>query len=529
MTGLTAGMILSGCARTPYRFAAAPPVTEAGDRSPSPVPETTDFNIREYMMASSVRYPLVRHLDFRRIPRGGDVNALDQVPASAWYEPRLGKQNLSPEDLVKGPEQKGAPQNPLTVVKVKDLGSAPGFTVRDARGYRYLIKLDNLMAPNLETTVDYVVNRLFWGFGYHVPEDYVLTVHPNDLHVEAGSKVRQEDVDNVLVLGVPDNSGRFRVTASLMLEGTVLGATPQVGTRKGDIHDTVRHENRRTLRALYVFGSWLNHTGIRSDNTLDVYEGEAGQGHTVHYMLDFGEAMGLHGLNYLRRWEGHEHFFDWDESLSHYLGLGLRLRNWEKIEGRNDALSSYFESGHFDPASWRESFQFQPARLSRPDDDYWAAKILAAVKQPHLEALFQAAGHPDPDEVSYLIRTLMERREKVLRYQFSRVTPLEIVKLEGESLTVKDEGFSWRDNPASSSFEVTYFNDKRREAAAPLLLNPSEKTFVIPVPESVLTSAGDYLRVEVRYSANGNEAPRAAGFHIRRGSNGLPAVVGVTH
>ena len=68
----------------------------------------------------------------------------------------------------------GPPETPITVVQAKVGGGNPGFIIADARGVKYLAKFDPPEFPGIETTTAQVVNRLFWGFGYNVPEDYLV-------------------------------------------------------------------------------------------------------------------------------------------------------------------------------------------------------------------------------------------------------------------------------------------------------------------------------------------------------------------
>lgn len=252
-------LALSGCAgRAPvYRFAARPPVITAADTLPSPLPEKTSYASAYYSMETLVRRPVQAGLSLSHSQPAGDVNALDDVPASSWFTPRLGYIDLSPEDLLRGPEETGPPQMPITVVKAKSGGGNPGFIVRDQRGATYLIKFDPPDFPAIETTTALIVNRLLWGFGYNVPEDYLFFFSADDLQVDPTGELTAGDVQKVLEQVSAPLDGRYRSTASLYVSGRILGPMADVGTRPGDRNDTVAHENRRVLRALKVFGAFF--------------------------------------------------------------------------------------------------------------------------------------------------------------------------------------------------------------------------------------------------------------------------------
>ena len=516
--------VTAGCAHG-YRFKDSPPVNEARDNQPSPVPHKTDFKFVEYAVTSSVRYPIDAYLDTRRVLRSQDVNAMDEVPASTWFTPRIGAAEISPEELVKGPENKGAPELPLTVIHAKTKGNSPGFIVKDARGLKYLIKFDRQDYPAIESTVNFVVNRLFWGFGYNVPEDFIVRFSRDD--VTLGDGMDPEKVERVFAFSFADDDGSYRAVASLFLEGEILGPIGQRGTRRGDLNDTIRHENRRVLRALRLFSALIDNSGMRSDNSLDVYTGEPGNGHTVHYLVDFGEAFGVHGAEKNRAWDGFEHFFSFKDSTVNFLTFGVPVKKWEHLAFDPMDPKGSFEAEVFEPGKWKETTQFLPMRSSLPDDDYWAAKIIAALSPGHLEALFKAAGHPDPQYTDYILETLQKRREKILRYAFGRVSPLEFSALKGNELALKDVAVGIFDL-LGSEYRVQFLNAKGRRAAPDLTLRSGENGIEIPVAAAVEAAKG-YLRVSVTAVRGGRPAPRAAQFHIRQSGNELPKLTGIVH
>lgn len=503
------------------QFGDAAPITEARDTAPSPLPEKTDFEFVEYVITSSLRYPIDSTLDWKKTLRSRDVNALDALPASSWYTPRLGAESISSETLVKGPELKGAPQFPAVVTGTKKGGDSPGFVIKDARGLKYLIKTDRHEYPALESTVNFVINRLFWAFGYNVPEDYVVKFSDQDLTL--GEGITQQNIDDVLIFSAADENGRYRGVASLYLEGTILGPIPARGTRKGDANDLIAHENRRSLRALRMFSALVNNSGMRSDNSLDVYSGEPGQGHTVHYLVDFGEALGAHGVQKNRPWDGFEHFISIKASTLNSMNMGFPLKKWEKLQITPKDVKSFFEAEAFEPATWRETTQFLPMRSSLPDDDYWAAKIIASLTAEHLQALFQTAGHPDPSFSEYMIQTLLKRKEKILRYALSRVSSIEFVSLDNGILKLKDLGPELAGLPAAS-YKVRFLNAKGKSAAKDSAVTALE----IPVTDA-LASSGGYLNVEITAIREGLKTPQAAQFHIRRSADGKPVLAGILH
>ncbi|MDP3920223.1 MAG: hypothetical protein Q8R76_05405 [Candidatus Omnitrophota bacterium] len=336
---------------------------------------------------------------------------------------------------------------------------------------------------------------------------------------------RSQAVNMVLWNADADSAGKYRATASLFIQGNILGPIVPRGTRPGDSNDRIPHEDLRVLRALRVFCALTDQSGIRSDNSLDVYVGAEGQGHTVHYLLDFGEALGMHGANKERKWDGFEHFFPWKDTAVNFLRLGVPVRGWERFPVRQFDPRGSFEAAVFDPAEWKETHQFDPIRRSLPDDNYWAAKIVGALTRDHFETLFKAVEHPDPEYVQYLIDTLMLRKEKILRHFLYRVSPLESAGVEGGELKVEDIGRKLLPGDAGGSYRIEYYDSENHEIAAPAAVESRETQFGISVPNS----AGDYLRIDVLALREGEDAVRPVEFHLRSRSDGTFRLVGIVH
>jgi hypothetical protein len=517
----------SASAGTPvYRFKDHAPVVDAGDQRPIPVPHAAPFHKMFYFVDVVVRQPAVRTLTPAPPRSARDINSMDEVPRSSWFTPRLGVREISSQELVKGPEEVGPPQLPIQVLKAKPEGN-PGFVIADARGKKYIVKFDPPQFPGIETTTSFVVNRLFWSFGYNVPEDFTFYVKRADLTVASGSRYTAADVDKVLSLvAAPDAEG-YRATASLLIDGTYLGPTMDRGVREDDPNDTFQHEDRRVLRGLRVFGAWLNHSDMRADNGGDFYQGEKGQGHVQHYLIDFGEAFGGHGAEHDYLWDGYEHYFSYRTAAYNFATLGLDVKPWENLVPTQWKAVGAFESATFDPATWKEVYPYEPMRRSQPADDYWAAKIVAHLKQEQLQALVQAADYREPGAADYIVKTVWERRRKVLEYFMQQVTPVDAIGLEGQTLRLADIGKRTA-GLVPTQYEIHFRDASGHELLAETLPAPTGDELEVALPASVTGRANGYLRVDVRSHWANATAPTPAQFHVRLAGDSAH-LVGVVH
>src|SRR4030095_5480268 len=113
-----------------------------------------------------------------------------------------------------------------------------------------------------------VASRIFWTLGYFQAEYYIselrreqLTVDPKARFSPVSKRERSmklSDIEPVLDRVSRKPNGAYRVLASRLLSGRILGGFKYYGTRSDDPNDVIPHEHRRELRALKVFGAWTN-------------------------------------------------------------------------------------------------------------------------------------------------------------------------------------------------------------------------------------------------------------------------------
>ena len=522
-------LTLFSCGQS-IQFADSAPVTNSHDDKPIDLPKSSDFDIEDYGFDVLLKRPAINAMDVSPVKEAGDVNSMDHVPKSSWYEPRLGYRQISPQELLHGPEEVGPPVAPLTVAKAKKAGGNPGFIIKDSRGKSYLMKFDPPDFPAIETTTALIVNRLFWGFGYNVPEDYLYFFSPEELSFEKDGAVTRDDLDEVLSKVAPHVDGHYRSTVSYFIQGKILGPLSQVGVRKDGKNDKVKHENRRVLRALKVFGAFTNHSDMRIDNSLDVYVGEEGEGYVKHYLLDFGEAFGGHGAEHDRLWDGFNHLYSVKEIFKNIVTFGLVVDDWENIKYTKWKSVGAFESEAYDPAKWKETWPYEPIRISRREDDYWAAKILGALSCEQLEFLIKEARYPEDAAADYMLKTLLERQKKTLQYFLYNVSPLESRGYLNEAVQLEDMGKKFLGNDNSSTeYRIKFYDSNDNQIGYSINFKSDESLISIPLKREILDKSNGYVRVDVQNLLKGRKNPPPAQFHFITKADSDPKLIGVVH
>lgn len=450
VTLVIAALGLVGCAGGPT-FADRPIVWRVDDTRSIPEPETREFRVYRYYAQGLFLRRLTRTLELPDQQPAGNTNALDEVPDSTWFENRIGRRTLSPEEVARGPVTGGPPRLPLTITHGKDMGGGnPGFLARDATGREFLIKFDGLANPEMQTATSVIVNRVFWALGYNVPEDTLFVFARSDLRVGARSQTTDAlgqrvpltaaYIDGVLAGSPRAVDGRYRASASLFLSGTPKGGFSMEGRRDGDVNDSVPHQHRRELRALKVFAAWLGHTDMKEDNTLDLYVHQEGRRFLRHYLLDFGEALGAHQAEKGRLEDGFEHIWDWECNGAAIFALGLWKRPWEDQTQTPWPAIGAFGSRHFDPETWREAYPYWPFAEADAADLYWGAKLVMRFSMPQLRAIVAEGQFSHPAAAEYLVQALRGRQLKIGRAWLEALTPFDALRIEPHRLCGVDLG-----------------------------------------------------------------------------------------
>ncbi len=444
-----AALLVAGCASSGRPFGLGPVKAFDPDTLAIPEPEDKPENELWDRLDMTVIHQLEKPLDLnwtgRQIGRAvglagarqaDNINALDEPPNSSWYRRRHFYERMTPAELARGPNTVPGPDTSAawTVVSGKFEGAAPGFVIKDARGDRYLLKFDGPDFPEMGSAAEVISTKILYAAGYHVPENYVAYFDPERLVVGEEAEIEERglrrpmtdaDVERLLETRPRTNAGAVRALASRYVKGRPVGIWEFEGTREDDPNDRVWHQHRRELRGLRVIGSWINDADRRAANTLAVYT--SGR-YIRHYLLDMGGTLGSKGANAKSPLHGYEYLFDPLEIAKSAATLGLYNRPWLFIE-RDAAIAypsvGYFEADLFDPGDWVPTHPNPAFEKMTLRDAFWGAKIVMSFSDDDLEALVATGRLTNPAAERYLLETLKARRDKIGRYWFGRVNPLD--------------------------------------------------------------------------------------------------------
>jgi len=385
------------------------------------------------------------------IPAEG-INTLGEVLDGPWFVNRHGRRRLSAEELARGPGDQDPP-NPKgswrIVAFTKDEVLRSGLWIRDADDSLYLLRFDPLGQLEMSTGAAMIGSRLFHAMGYWVPEHYLVyfdrsrieTGPPEEkILLTHGSYMMEEKDINPFLETVPrDPEKGYRALAIKMPSGDErLGPYQFYGKRSDDPNDITAHEHRRDLRGLHVLSSWVGNNWIGANQTQDVLLKENGVSFIRHYVEDFLTFFGSGFGREKDAREGFEALFSLRRALKNFAGFGIYSRRWQRVDYPGIDSIGLFESALFDPASWKPNYPAAAVANHLPDDDYWAAKLLMAFTDEDIRTVVETAQYSDSRAEQWIAQCLIERRDKIGRYCFDRVLPLDHFRLEGTRLEYDD-------------------------------------------------------------------------------------------
>jgi hypothetical protein len=364
-----------------------------------------------------------------------NVNTVDEVPDSSWFTNRIGARPLSIDELVQGPLTGAGPApGTWSVIRPKEAGFAPGFTMHDAKGETWFVSFDARDFPEAATGAILVANKIFWALGYWQVENHLVRIRPDQLVIAdtatvtppSGKRRRMKfsDLESVLRQSHRSPDGAYRAVAARAVPGRVLGGFRYYGTRPDDPNDVIPHEHRRELRALKVFGAWTNLVDMKAGNTLDSLVTENGKGVVRHYLQDVGSTFGT-GANAPREYdEGWEYLFEGDLVWKRLATLGFYLQPWQTVKYVESPAVGRFEGTAFDPAAWKPRVPTAAFLRARGDDTFWAARRVMAFSDEMLRAVAQTGRYSDESAAKLLAGVLIQRRDKIGRTYLNAVNPV---------------------------------------------------------------------------------------------------------
>jgi hypothetical protein len=361
------------------------------------------------------------------------------------------------------------PDGSWVIDQGKNNGANPGFRVNVPGVGKFMLKVDSEGEPERATGATAIAARLYHAAGYFAPCDSVVYFKPSMLKLKEGLTVTDNTgvtrpfdkaaLEKVLS-GASRRGNLVRMGASRWLPGKPIGPYRYEGTRKDDPNDVINHEDRRELRGARILAAWFNHFDSREQNTMDVFmaakKGEkGGPGYVRHYILDMGDCFGsVWAWDEISRRLGHAYYFDVPYVAEDFVTLGVIERPWERAK-RDGGIFNYFSARDFDPDLWRGGYPNPAFQRMVESDAAWITRIIARMTDDVVNAAVDMGQHEEKD-TAYLKRTLLLRRDTILKRYLTRLSPLTDVRVDGTELCATDLARTTHVSTGAPAFQAHY-------------------------------------------------------------------------
>lgn len=300
-----------------------------------------------------------------------------------WRDPGA----ISARNLLHGPgSEELAPVPPFKFVEEEKKGESPKFTVRDARGVEWTVKLGE------EAQSETVATRLVWAVGYFAEEAYYFDQAPIE-NLPRLSRGRDYVAEGGIVRGA-----RFEPKRRHLAKGP-----------NWDWHDNpfVGTPHLSGLKILMIL---LNNFDARKENNRIYYvqSTSPGRREAHHYITDLGATLGrAGGLGGKRTKNNLEDF------LSTRFVMGVKDG---VVEFDYDTRPT--KLGHFSilfPPYYRGEVRKEKAMRGIPvEHARWIGSLLSQLTDEQLRDAFRAANYHEETMSSY-VQALRERINQLMR------------------------------------------------------------------------------------------------------------------
>jgi hypothetical protein len=469
--GVLALAVMAGCAHGERRFPLREPLWKDTDTRPIAVacerrptekePNHVACAPEPYVspliwdgLDNSVFRPIAKVFAVDPPRKAINVNALDEVPDSAWFQNRIGVHRVARADLLRGAcsvEEmldgfKAAPGSWL-IDQGKPNGASPGFRIKVEGKRKFMLKTDTKEQPERPSAASAIGAAIYHAVGFNTSCEQVIFVDRRALSLQPGLKFTDNSgitrpFDEAALEGVLAHAmakdGYVRLQASAWLPGYLLGPFRYEGTRSDDDNDVIPHEDRRDLRGARLVAAWINHFDAREQNTMDSWIASGGEpdsspGYVRHYYLDTSDSFGSEwAWEAISRRLGQSYLLDWGDIGQDFVTLGIPTRPWERVERtRGMEPFGYFGWREFDPETWKNEYPNPAFSRATEGDNAWMARILSRFDPGDVRALVDLGKFSRREHAEYLVDVLERRLLRILARYFSRLSPIADVTVTG--------------------------------------------------------------------------------------------------
>jgi hypothetical protein len=182
---------------------------------------------------------------------------------------------------------------------------------------------------------------------------------------------------------------------------------------------------------------------------------ENGRQFIRHYLIDFGSTLGSASSGPNSPRSGGEYLFGWGSAARQLISLGAWVPKWAKAQYPEIPSVGTFEYAVFDPERWVPEYPNSAFSNMNADDAFWAAKQIMSFTDDEIRAIVRTGEYSDPAAEEWIVKCLIERRNKIGRAFFAKVLPLDRFEIRYGKLDFGDLTATYFD--AEETYRVRWY------------------------------------------------------------------------
>ena len=120
------------------------------------------------------------------------------------------------------------------------------------------------------------------------------------------------------------------------------------------------------------------------------------------------------------------------------MSLGFYLQPWQTVDYVESPSIGRFEGAAFDPPAWKPRIPTAAFLRARADDNFWAARRVAAFSNEMIRALVNTGRYTAPDAAGHLTEVLVQRRDKIAAAYLTPINPVVNLTLGADGLSFEN-------------------------------------------------------------------------------------------
>jgi hypothetical protein len=177
---------------------------------------------------------------------------------------------------------------------------------------------------------------------------------------------------------------------------------------------------------------------------------------------------------------GHAYYFDVPYVAEDFVTLGAIERPWERAE-RDGGIFNYFSARDFEPELWRGGYPNPAFQRMVEADGAWMARLIARMTDDVVSAAVDVGQYEEQD-TAYLKRTLLIRRDAILRRYLTRLSPLTDARVEGNQLCATDLARVTHTATGAPAFQAHYLRWGDGDRLPLVATAPGGTAVCVPLP-----------------------------------------------